>query len=77
MENSDFSIDRLIDKRNKIVYAICILSVLLTALSFSKFFFNFSILYFLILLVPFFTIVYWMIKITEDIKEKKDFLENP
>ena len=70
MKNQDLSIVELIGKRNKIVYTVCGLLVLLTALSFARYFLNFSILYFLILLIPFFGLMYWMIKLTEDIKEK-------
>lgn len=72
MKNQDLSIAELTSKRNKIVYTICGLSVLLTALSFARYFLNFSILYLLILLIPFFSLMYWMIQITEDIKDKKD-----
>lgn len=71
MKNQDLSIVELISKRNKIVYTICGLLVLLTALSFTRYFLNFSILYLLILLIPFFILMYWMIKITECIKEKR------
>lgn len=71
MKNQDLFIVELINKRNKIVYTICGLLVLLTALSFARYFLNFSILYLLILLIPFFVLMYWMIKITEDIKEKR------
>ena len=74
MKNQDLSIVELISKRNKIVYTICGLLVLLTALSFARYFLNFSILYLLILLIPFFALMYWMIQVTEDIKEKKDSL---
>lgn len=70
MKNQDLSIVELIGKRNKIVYTVCGLLVLLTTLSFARYFLNFSILYFLILLIPFFGLMYWMIKLTEDIKEK-------
>ncbi|PZM05088.1 transposase [Acinetobacter baumannii] len=72
MQNQDLSIVELVSKRNKIVYTICGLLVLLTALSFARYFLNFSILYLLILLIPFFALMYWMIQVTEDIKEKKD-----
>jgi len=71
MKNQDLAIVELISKRNKIVYTICGLLVLLTALSFARYFLNFSVLYFLILLIPFFALMYWMIRITEDIKEKR------
>ena len=71
MKNKDLSIVELISKRNKIVYTICALLVLLTGLSFARYFLNFSVLYFLILLIPSFALMYWMIKITEDIKEKR------
>ena len=74
MKNQDLSIVELISKRNKIVYTICGLLVLLTALSFARYFLNFSILYLLILLILFFALMYWMIQVTEDIKEKKDSL---
>jgi len=74
MKNQDLSIVELISKRNKIVYTVCGLLVLLTVLSFARYFLNFSILYFLILLIPFFALMYWMIQITEDIKDKKDSL---
>lgn len=74
MKNQDLSIVELVSKRNKIVYTICGLLVLLTALSFARYFLNFSILYLLILLIPFFALMYWMIQVTEDIKEKKDSL---
>jgi hypothetical protein len=74
MKNHDLSIVELINKRNKIVYTISGLLVLLTALSFARYFLNFSILYLLILLIPFFSLMYWMIQITEDIKDKKDSL---
>ena len=71
MKNQDLSIVELISKRNKIVYTVCGLLVLLTVLSFARYFLNFSILYLLILLIPFFALLYWMIKITEGIKEKR------
>lgn len=71
MKNQDLSIVELISKRNKIVYTVCGLLVLLTILSFARYFLNFSILYLLILLIPFFALLYWMIKITEGIKEKR------
>ncbi|MEQ1277737.1 transposase [Acinetobacter soli] len=71
MKKQGLSIAELISKRNKIVYTICGLLVLLTALSFARYFLNFSILYLLILLIPFFTLMYWMIQITEDIKIRK------
>lgn len=71
MKKQDLSIVELISKRNKIVYTICGLLVLLTALSFARYFLNFNILYLLILLIPFFTLMYWMIKITECIKERR------
>lgn len=74
MKNHDLSIVDLINKRNKIVYTISGLLVLLTALSFARYFLNFNILYLLILLIPFFSLMYWMIQITEDIKDKKDSL---
>lgn len=74
MKNQDLSIVELISKRNKIVYTVCGLLVLLTILSFARYFLNFSILYLLILLIPFFALMYWMIQVTEDIKEKKDSL---
>ncbi len=74
MKNQDLSIVELISKRNKIVYTICGLLVLLTALSFARYFLNFSILYLLILLIPFLSLMYWMIQITEYIKDKKDSL---
>ena len=69
MKNQDLSIVELVSKRNKIFYTVCGLLVLLTALSFARYFLNFSILYLLILLIPFFALLYWMIKITEGIKE--------
>ena len=72
MKNQDLSIVELISKRNKIVYTICGLLVLLTALSFARYFLNFSILYLLVLIIPFFVFMYWMIQTTEEIKEKKD-----
>ncbi|KAB0623116.1 MULTISPECIES: transposase [Acinetobacter] len=72
MKNQDLSIVELISKRNKIVYTICGLLVLLTALSFARYFLNFSILYLLVLIIPFFVLMYWMIQTTEEIKEKKD-----
>ncbi len=72
MKNQDLSIVELISKRNKIVYTVCGLLVLLTVLSFARYFLNFSILYFLILLIPFFALMYWMIQITENIKDKQD-----
>ncbi|ENU18103.1 hypothetical protein [Acinetobacter schindleri] len=71
MKNQDLSIVELVSKRNKIFYTVCGLLVLLTALSFARYFLNFSILYLLILLIPFFALLYWMIKITEGIKEKR------
>ena len=71
MKNEDLSIVELISKRNKIVYTVCSVLVLLTGLSFSRYFLNFSVLYFLILLIPFFALMYWMIRITEDIKVRK------
>ena len=71
MKNQDLSIVELVSKRNKIFYTVCGLLVLLTALSFARYFLNFSILYLLILLIPFFAHLYWMIKITEGIKEKR------
>ncbi|TCB47721.1 transposase [Acinetobacter sp. ANC 4779] len=74
MKNEGLSIVELISKRNKIVYTVCSVLVLLTGLSFSRYFLNFSVLYFLILLIPFFALMYWMIKITEDIKEEKDVM---
>ncbi|EPP8382940.1 MULTISPECIES: transposase [Acinetobacter] len=74
MKNQDLPIVELISKRNKIVYTVCGLLVLLTILSFARYFLNFSILYLLILLIPFFALMYWMIQVTEDIKEKKDSL---
>ncbi|TCB60547.1 transposase [Acinetobacter terrestris] len=70
MKNQDLSIAELISKRNKIVYTICGLLVLLTALSFARYFLSFSILYLLILIIPFFVLMYWMIKTTEYIKDK-------
>lgn len=72
MKNQDLSIVELISKRNKIVYTICGLLVLLTALSFARYFLNFSILYLLVLIIPFFVLMNWMIQTTEEIKEKKD-----
>ncbi|WP_034429300.1 hypothetical protein [Acinetobacter radioresistens] len=72
MKNQDLSIVELISKRNKIVYTICGLLVLLTALSFARYFLNFSILYLLVLIIPFFVLMYWMIQTTEEIKEKKN-----
>lgn len=71
MKNQDLSIVELVSKRNKIFYTVCGLLVLLTVLSFARYFLNFSILYLLILLIPFFALLYWMIKITEGIKEKR------
>lgn len=71
MKNQNLSIVELINKRNKIVYTICGLLVLLTGLSFARYFLNFSILYLLILLIPSFALMYWMIRITEDIKIRK------
>ena len=71
MKNQDLSIVELVSKRNKIFYTVCGLLVLLTALSFARYFLNFSILYLLILLIPFFALLYWMIKTTEGIKEKR------
>nr|QSM61646.1 hypothetical protein LDMDHDEC_00470 [Escherichia coli] len=71
MKNQDLSIVELISKRNKIVYTVCGLLVLLTILSFARYFLNFSILYLLILLIPFFVLMYWMIKVTEYIQEKR------
>lgn len=71
MKNHDLSIVELINKRNKVVYTISGLLILQTALSFARYFMNFSILYLLILLIPFFALMYWMIQITEEIKEKR------
>jgi hypothetical protein len=73
MKNQDLSIVELVSKRNKIVYTICGVLVLLTALSFARYFLNFSILNLLILIIPFFVLMYWMIQVTEDIKEKRDY----
>lgn len=73
MKNQDLSIVELVSKRNKIVYTICGVLVLLTALSFARYFLNFSILNLLILIIPFFVLIYWMIQVTEDIKEKRDY----
>lgn len=72
MKNQDLSIAELISKRNKIVYTICGLLVLLTALSFARYFLSFSILYLLVLIIPFFVLMYWMIRVTEHIKNEKD-----
>ena len=72
MKNQDLSIVELISKRNKIVYTVCGLLVLLTILSFARYFLNFSILYLLILIIPFFVLMYWMIRVTEHIKSEKD-----
>ncbi len=71
MKNHDLSIVELINKRNKVVYTISGLLILLTALSFARYFLNFSILYLLILVIPFFVLTYWMIRITEHIKNEK------
>ena len=76
MKNQDLSIVELISKRNKIVYTICGLLVLLTALSFARYFLDFSILYLLILLIPFFVLMYWMIRVTEHIKNEKILKES-
>ncbi|EHU1539511.1 transposase [Acinetobacter baumannii] len=76
MKNQDLSIVELISKRNKIVYTVCGLLVLLTVLSFARYFLNFSILYFLILLIPFFALMYWMIRVTEHIKDEKNLKES-
>ena len=73
MKNQDLSIVELVSKRNKIVYTISGLLVLLTILSFVRYFVNFSLLNILILLIPLFVLMYWMIQVTEDIKEKRDF----
>ena len=72
MKNQDLSIAELTSKRNKIVYTICGLLVMLTALSLTRYFLNFSILYLLILIIPFFVLMYWMIRVTEHIKSEKD-----
>lgn len=76
MKNQDLSIVELISKRNKIVYTVCGLLVLLTILSFARYFLNFSILYLLILLIPFFVLMYWMIRVTEHIKDEKNLKES-
>jgi hypothetical protein len=76
MKNQDLSIVELISKRNKIVYTVCGLLVLLTVLSFARYFLNFSILYLLILLIPFFVLMYWMIRVTEHIKDEKNLKES-
>ena len=73
MKNQDLSIVELVSKRNKIVFTISGLLVLLTTLSFARYFLNFSILNFLILLIPLFVLMYWMIQVTENIKEKIDY----
>lgn len=71
MTNPEIDISYLIKKRNKMVYTVSVLLILLTVLSFARYFFNFSVLYFLILLIPFFILVYRMIGITEDIRNEK------
>lgn len=76
MKNQDLSIVELVGKRNKIVYTICGLLISLTALSFARYFLDFSILYLLILLIPFFVLMYWMIRVTEHIKNKKILKES-
>ena len=76
MKNQDLSIVELISKRNKIVYTVCGLLVLLTILSFARYFLNFSILYLLILIIPFFVLMYWMIRVTEHIKDEKNLKES-
>ncbi len=76
MKNQDLPIVELISKRNKIVYTVCGLLVLLTILSFARYFLNFSILYLLILLIPFFVLMYWMIRVTEHIKDEKNLKES-
>ena len=76
MKNQDLSIVELISKRNKIVYTICGVLVLLTALSFARYFLNFSILNLLILIIPFFVLMYWMIRVTEHIKNEKILKES-
>lgn len=76
MKNQDLSIVELISKRNKIVYTVCGLLVLLTILSFARYSLNFSILYLLILLIPFFVLMYWMIRVTEHIKDEKNLKES-
>jgi hypothetical protein len=76
MKNQDLSIVELVSKRNKIVYTICGLLISLTALSFARYFLDFSILYLLILLIPFFVLMYWMIRVTEHIKNEKILKES-
>ena len=76
MKNEDLSIVELIRKRNKIVYTVCSVLVLLIGLSFARYFLNFSVLYFLILLIPFFVLMYWMIRVTEHIKNEKILKES-
>ena len=76
MKNQDLSIVELVSKRNKIVYTICGLLISLTALSFARYFLNFSILYLLILLIPFFVLMCWMIRVTEHIKNEKILKES-
>ena len=76
MKNQDLSIVELVSKRNKIVYTICGLLISLTALSFARYFLDFSILYLLSLLIPFFVLMYWMIRVTEHIKNEKILKES-
>lgn len=65
----DQTLEKLTSNRNKMVYAICLISIFLLIMSLVRCFIYLHLGYFLLLIVPFLALTYMMIGLTEKIKQ--------